>query len=222
MSAGALIPIVLACVLAAALVAGGGMLATRRVALRHRFGAEYERLARDLGPRRARAEIAQRRRRVAGLGLKPLGADQLARYESLWNAAQARFIDGPAESVRTAAALVTGVASDRGYQVTDAERFMTDLSVHHARRLDGYRQAQRTTERASVAATEELRQALLAHRAMFRELLGTGAGRQRGPASGRAHQLSRSGRTWRRRLTRLRRKARRRLPERLPVLRTGR
>jgi hypothetical protein len=169
---------------------------------------------------RARAEIAERRRRVAGLGLKPLSADELARYDGLWTAAQARFIDSPPESVRSAAALVTGVASDRGYQVTDAAQFMTDLSVNHARRLDGYRQARRTTERASVAATEELRQALLAHRAIFRELVGTAA--PGGAGSGRSRQLGRPTRTWRRRLTGIGRKARRRLPERLPALRTGR
>jgi hypothetical protein len=216
MSVGIVLLILLAC----ALVAAAGVFAASRVALRRRFGAEYDRLVRDVGPRRARAEIAERRRRVAGLGLKPLSADQLARYDSLWNTAQARFIDSPAESVRTAAGLVTGVASDRGYQVTDADQFMTDLSVHHARRLDGYRQARRATERASVAATEELRQALLAYRAMFRELLGTAA--PRAARSGRAHQLSRTTRTWRRRLTGLGRNPRRQLPERLPALRSGR
>jgi hypothetical protein len=216
MSVGIVLLIVLAC----ALLAGAGAFATSRLAMRRRFGSEYDRLARELGPRRARAEIAERQRRVAGLGLKPLNADQLARYDGLWNAAQARFIDGPAESVRAAAALVSGVASDRGYQVTDGAQFITDLSVHHARRLDGYRQARRTTERASVAATEELRQALLACRAIFRELLGTGAPRSTG--SGRTLQLTRSTRTWRRRLTGLGRNARRRLPERQPALRAGR
>lgn len=220
MSAGIVIAIVLACVLVAALIAAAGILVTRRVALRRRFGTEYDRLARDVGPRRARAEIAERRRRVAGLGLKPLTPDQLARYEGLWSAAQSRFIDGPRESVRTAAALVTGVASDRGYEVADAAQFMTDLSVHHARRLDRYRQARRTTERAADADTEELRQALLGYRAIFRELLGTGAA-HRGPPLSRSRQLSRSARTWRRRLTRLSRR-RRPVPERLPALRSGR
>jgi hypothetical protein len=216
MSAGIVLLILLAC----AVVAGAGAFVVNRLAVRRRFGSEYDRLARELGPRRARAEIAERQRRVAGLGLKPLSADQLARYDGLWNAAQARFIDGPADSVRAAAALVTGVASDRGYQVTDAEQFTTDLSVYHARRLDGYRQARRTTERASVAATEELRQALLAHRAIFRELLGTGAPRV--TESGRTLRLTRSTRTWRRRLTGLGRNTRRRLPEQLAAPRPGR
>jgi hypothetical protein len=216
MSVGIVLLIVLAC----ALVAGTGAFVWSRVAIRRRFGTEYDRLARELGPRRARAEIAERQRRVAELGLKPLGADQVARYDGLWNTAQAGFIDGPPESVRAAAALVTGVASDRGYQVTDAAQFMTDLSVHHARRLDGYRQARRTTERASVAATEELRQALLAHRAIFRELLGASSPKSAG--SGRTLQLGHPTRSWRRRLAGLRRNARRRLPERLPAARAGR
>jgi hypothetical protein len=212
--------IVLLILLACVVLAGAGVFVTSRLALRRRFGSEYDRLARELGPRRARAEIAERRRRVAGLGLKPLSPDQLARYESLWNAAQARFIDSPPESVRSAAALVTGVASDRGYQVTDAAQFITDLSVHHARRLDGYRQARRTTERAPVAATEELRQALLAYRAIFRELLGPGAA-PRAAGAGQTRQLIRSTRTLRRRLTGIGRNARRRRPERLPALRSG-
>jgi len=216
MSVGIVLLILLAC----ALVAGAGTFMWSRLAIRRRYGTEYDRLARDLGPRRARAEIAERQRRVAGLGLKRLGADQVARYDGLWSAAQARFIDSPPESVRAAAALVTGVASDRGYQVTDGAQFITDLSVHHARRLDGYRQARRTTERASVAATEELRQALLAHRAIFRELLGTGSPKT--SESGRTLQLSRPTRSWRRRLAGLRRNARRRLPERLPAAGSGR
>ncbi len=146
---------------------------TGRLAMRRRFGTEYDRLVRDVGRRQARAEMAQRRRRVAGLGLKPLTAEQRASYQGRWNAAQEGFIDSPPESVRTAAALVLSVAADRGYQVADSSRLLTDLSVYHARRLNGYRQARRTTERASVAATEELRQALLGHRALFRELAGT-------------------------------------------------
>ena len=214
------VAIVLLILLACALVAGAGAFMWSRLALRRRYGTEYDRLAREFGPRRARAELTERQRRVAELGLKPLGADQVARYDGLWNAAQARFIDGPPESVRAAAALVTGVASDRGYQVTDAAQFMTDLSVHHARRLDGYRQARRTTERASVAATEELRQALLAHRAIFRELLGTSS--PKSAAATRTLELSRPTRSWRRRLAGLRRNARRRLPERLPAVRSGR
>lgn len=213
--------VVLVVVIAAvALAAGTVSVLAGRMALRRRFGTEYDRLVRDVGRRQARAEIAQRRRRVADLGLKPLAAERRAGYEGRWNAAQEGFIDSPSESVRTAAALVVSVAADRGYLVADAERLLTDLSVYHARRLNGYRQARRTTERASVASTEELRQALLGHRALFRELIGASPSTGRHVATRRRLRPRISPlRAWRGTLAGIGRTARRRVPERLPALR---
>ena len=175
MSAGAIIALVIAIVIVIAAAALAGTLVLRRLALRHQFGPEYQRLVREVGQRRAQAELTQRRNRVARLGLRPLTAEKHARYSGEWTAAQERFVDSPAQATEAAAALVTAVATDRGYQVDNHSQLLKDLSVHHARRLDGYRRAAETTERAATAATEELRQALLAHRALFRELLGTAA-----------------------------------------------
>lgn len=171
MSAGIIVPLVLAAVLVAAAATLVAALIVRRRSERQVSGREYDRLVREVGPRRARAEFARRRQRVAGLGVRPLTAEQRARYAGEWAAVQERFIDGPPQAARAAAALVTAAAADRGYQVTDHERLLTDLSVHHGRWLDGYRRARRATDRADDAATEELRQALLGHRALFRDLL---------------------------------------------------
>lgn len=172
MSAGAIIALVIAIVIVAAIAALAGTMLLRVAALRHRFGPEYQRLAREVGARRARAELADRQRHVARLGLHPLNAEQQARYNGEWKAAQERFVDNPAQAAEVAAALVTAVAADRGYQVGDHAQLLKDLSVHHARRLDGYRRARLATEESVSAATEELRLALLAHRALFRELVG--------------------------------------------------
>lgn len=173
MSAGAIIALVIAIVIVIAATALASTLVLRRLALRHQFGPEYQRLVREVGRRRAQAELAERRHRVARLGLRPLTAEQHARYSGEWTAAQERFVDSPPQATEAAAALVAAVATDRGYQVGDHGQLLKDLSVHHARRLDGYRRAVETTGRAATAATEDLRQALLAHRALFRELLGT-------------------------------------------------
>ena len=172
MSDGTIVALILALLVVAVVAVAASTLFHRRAAVRQRHGAEYTRLERSAGGRQARAEFAARRRRVAGLGIKPLSPERQARYAEQWVAAQERFIDSPAQSVRTVASLVTAVAADRGYPVTDAEQLLTDLSVHYGRQLDGYRRARQTTERAETAATEELRQALLDHRALFRELLG--------------------------------------------------
>jgi len=168
MSAGAVIAIVIILVLIAAAIAGTAIL--RRMALRRRFGAEYDRLASEIGPRRAHAELAERRRRVEELDLRPLTAEKQAGYGREWTSVQERFVDNPAQATRDAAALVSAVAADCGYSVADQDRFLTDLSVYHSPRLAEYRRARQVTEQAD-APTEDLRQALLGHRAMFLDLL---------------------------------------------------
>jgi len=172
MPVGVVIGVVIVFVLVATAAALAGTLVLRMAGLRHQFGPEYNRLVREVGVRQAQAELADRRRRVAGLGLRPLTVEQRARYSGEWRAVQERFVDRPPESVRAAARLVAAVAADRGYQVGDRAQLVKDLSVHHARRLEGYRRASQADEQAA-AETEQLRQAMLGYRALFRELLGT-------------------------------------------------
>jgi hypothetical protein len=111
------------------------------------------------------------RRRVEQLDIRPLSGEERVRYDSQWIAAQGRFVDDPPGAARAAAALVIALAGDRGYSAGDDEELLTELSVRHADELTGYRQARETTGRIPAAATEELRQAMIGYRAMFRQLL---------------------------------------------------
>jgi hypothetical protein len=172
MPVGAIIALVIVIVIIAAAAAVAGTLVLRVLGMRRQFGPEYQRLVREVGVRRTQAELADRQRRVARLGIRPLSAEQHASYSGEWKAAQEQFVDSPAQATEAAAELVRSAAADRGYKVDDHPQLLKDLSVNHARRLDGYRRAAQVTEQAALAATEELRQALLAHRALFRELLG--------------------------------------------------
>ena len=164
----AIIVIVIVVVLLAAAV---GILLRRRRALQQRFGPEYDRLAAEVGPRQALSELAERERRIAQLDIRPLSAERRAAYDTQWATLQEEFIDTPPRAAEAAESLVTAVAADRGYQVADRERLLTDLSVYHADRIEEYRLARQTTEQAGTAATEDLRQAMLAYRALLRELL---------------------------------------------------
>ena len=166
-----IIVIVIVLVILAAATLAGTMLLRRR-ALRRRFGAEYDQLARDVGPRQAQAELAERQRRVAKLDIRELSAERRAGYTREWTSLQERFVDDPARSAVAAEALVSAAAADRGYPSTDDDRLVSDLSVDYANRLDGYRQARRITAQAGTAGTEALRQALLAYGALFRDLIG--------------------------------------------------
>ena len=177
MATGIIVILVIVLVLIAA-AALAGFLLLRRRALRRRFGPEYDQLAQEIGARRARAELIERERRVAQLDIRPLSQERRAGYGSEWLSLQERFVDDPAQSAEAAAALISAVAADRGYRVDDEERLLGDLSVHHADRLDGYRRARDITRQSVTAGTEELRQALLSYRVLFRALIapepGTG------------------------------------------------
>jgi hypothetical protein len=169
-SVGVIITIVVVLVILAVVAALASRMVLRRSAERRSLGPEYTRLADEVGTRKANTEYDKRRRRVEGLGIKPLSEERRTLYGNQWVGAQETFIDNPAQSVRTAASLVTAVAADRGYETGDTDQFLTDLSVYYGNRLEGYRSALAVTENAGAAATEKLRQALLDCRALFREL----------------------------------------------------
>ncbi len=61
----------------------------------------------------------------------------------------------------------------RGYPSAEFEQSAADLSVHYPHLVTDYRAASQIAEsiRRGVAKTEELRQALVHYRALFRELL---------------------------------------------------
>jgi hypothetical protein len=171
MSTGAIVGIIIAVVVVAA-IAVVASAQVRRARMRRQFGPEYDRLAGELGSRKkAEAELAARRQRVESLGIHPLTAEQQASYTGQWTAIQERFVDTPAEAVSAAGALIWDVMRDRGYPADDRDASMEALSVYHARPLDGYRQAQNL--RTESATTEELREAMIRHRALFDELTGS-------------------------------------------------
>jgi len=173
MSTGALIGIIIAVIVVAAVVMlGPGLL--RRVRIRRQFGPEYDRLARELGASKAAAELTKRQRRVEALGIHRLSAEQQAGYSGEWTAVQERFVDSPAAAVSAAGRLIWDVMQDRGYPADDWNASMEALSVHHARPLDGYRQAQGI--RAESASTEDLRKAMISYRALFQDLVSGPAG----------------------------------------------
>jgi len=169
MSTGAIIGIIIAAVVVVAIVAVASML-LRRTRMRRQFGPEYDRLAKEIGPRKAEAELIARQRRVEALGIHPLSAEQQARYSGDWAVVQERFVDAPAEAVGSADTLIWDVMRDRGYPANDRNASMEALSVYHAHSLEGYRRTQDV--RIDSATTEELREAMIRDRTLFEDLTG--------------------------------------------------
>jgi hypothetical protein len=168
MSTGAIIGII-AVIVVAAIVALASM-QLRRSRMRRQFGPEYDRLAKEIGPRRADAELTARQQRVEALGIHPLSAQQRASYGDDWATVQERFVDTPAEAVGAAEMLIWNVMQDRGYPADDKNASMEALSVYHSRSFEGYRQALSLGTPSST--TEELRGALIQYRTLFEDLAG--------------------------------------------------
>ena len=190
MSSGAIIAIVVVIALiVVAAVAAAAVAQMRRARMRRQFGPEYDRLVKELGSKKAEAELAARQRRAEELGIRPLPAERQASYIDNWTAIQEQFVDSPAEAVSGADTLIWDVMRTRGYPVDDLEASLEALSVYHAAGLHGYRQVREV--KLESASTEDLRKALIRCRALFEDVLGA-------PANGlnrRAIPAPRSART---------------------------
>ena len=140
--------------------------------LRQRFGTEYARTVDDLGSReKAEAELLERERRVQRLHIKPLSADDGARFAHEWKRLQARFVDDPRGALSDADLVVRELMMVRGYPMADFERRAADISVDHPAVVDHYRAAHAIALRDDGGDTEDLRQAVVHYRALFEELL---------------------------------------------------
>lgn len=145
--------------------------------LRERFGPEYEHTLRAEGStRRAEAALAARARRVERLHIRPLAREDQTRFESAWRAVQAKFVDDPKGSVTEADRLVGEVMVARGYPVGEFEQRVADISVDHPDVVMNYRAARDIAEHHArgEATTEDLRQAMVHYRALFKDLLESG------------------------------------------------
>jgi hypothetical protein len=185
MSTGAIIVIVIIIALIVAAVAAVATGQLKRARMRRQFGPEYDRLVKELGSKKADAELSARQRRADELGIRPLSAAQQASYGDDWTAVQERFVDAPAEAVSAADALIWDVMRTRGYPADDREASVEALSVYHSGPLQGYRQV--GDVKLESATTEDLRKALISCRALFEALLGAPAqNRREVTARGRA------------------------------------
>jgi hypothetical protein len=164
----------------------------RTMALRERFGPEYDRTveARE-NQRAAEAELRDRERYRARLDIKPLSETARARYADEWRVIQQSFVDQPEEATTAAYDLVNRVMVERGYPMRDFDTQADLVSVDHPGVAENYRVAHGIHERAErqQASTEDLREAMLRYRSLFEELLRAddgGAGEAAVPAGTRA------------------------------------
>jgi hypothetical protein len=81
---------------------------------------------------------------------------------------QARFVDDPSGAVQQSDTLIQSVMRERGYPVEDFDQRAADVSVDHPNVVENYRAGRRL---AGSEDTENQRQAMVHHRALFDELV---------------------------------------------------
>jgi len=142
--------------------------------LRERFGTEYEHtIGRTGDVRRAEAALEARETRVERLRIRPLTADEVRRFTTEWQNVQARFVDEPAGALMQADRLIGDVMAARGYPIGDFEQRVDDISVDHPNVVINYRAARAIAEEHArhPVSTEDMRQAMVHYRALFRDLV---------------------------------------------------
>ena len=144
------------------------------VALRKRFGTEYDRAVIEHGSeQKAEAKLADRETRVENLKIRDLASTERVRFLAEWQTVQARFVDHPKGAVIEADELVSSLLLARGYPVSAFDQRAADISVDHPGLMEPYRSAHAIAVRPGPveATTEELRTAMIHYRAIFDELV---------------------------------------------------
>jgi hypothetical protein len=145
--------------------------------LRERFGPEYDYTLESAGSRReAEQELKARQERVRSYDIRSLEPDERERFAERWRSIQRRFVDEPGEAVAEARHLVTQAMEARGFPTNGFEDKAADLSVYYPEVVVNYRDAHRIViegERAKIS-TEDLRQAMVHYRSLFKELVEAG------------------------------------------------
>jgi hypothetical protein len=145
----------------------------RRRHLRSRFGIEYQRAVEATNRRRAEHDLRERERRHGQLELRPLTESQRMRFARQWEELQSRFVDRPQVAVADADQIISDLMRVRGYPVEDFESKSALISVDHPDLVENYRKAHGVSMRnvEGRASTEDLRQAVVAYRSLFDEML---------------------------------------------------
>jgi hypothetical protein len=147
---------------------------TRTLALRNRFGSEYDREVKmHPSARQAEAKLAGRTNRVETLKLRDLAATERERFVTEWHTVQSRFVDHPKAAVTEADDLINSLLEARGYPQAGFEQRASDVSVTYPRVMEDYRVAHAIAMRLGdkEATTEELRTAMIQYRSIFDELV---------------------------------------------------
>ncbi|GAA3361156.1 hypothetical protein GCM10017744_046690 [Streptomyces antimycoticus] len=120
-----------------------------------------------------------RQGRKGELPVRSLPSEAREQYAARWAGLQERFVDSPGWALREADRLLGALAVDRGYPAESDDKRMDALSIRHPGEIDGYRRLhamaaqvpESEAAQAADATTERMREALVAARPLFEQLV---------------------------------------------------
>jgi hypothetical protein len=162
-------------VLAVAAIAATAYWRSRRtMALRDRFGPEYDRMLGESGSRRdAERELRTREQQYGSMEVHPLTDAARKRFIEDWNRAERIFVDDPELAAREADRIVRDVLDERGYPGDDLDTRVAAVSVEHPKVVQRYRHGHDmvvSNGSSRAERTENLRMAMVDFRVVFVEM----------------------------------------------------
>jgi hypothetical protein len=144
--------------------------------LHDQFGSEYDHTVEAMGDeKKAQTELDARQKHIKGLDIRELSVTEREHYLADWAEVQSKFVDEPGQAIVDADRLIIEVMQLRAYPVSDFDQRAADISVQYPDLVSNYRAAREIAlkNKQGQASTEELRQAMIHYRSLFKELLGT-------------------------------------------------
>lgn len=109
------------------------------------------------------------------LEIHPLSQAECLRFSEAWRSTRAQFVDAPVEAVKAANRLVGEVMRARDYPLINFDQRMAEISDYYPNVVAHYQAAGVIAQKndRGEASGEELRQAMVHYRSLFKELLET-------------------------------------------------
>ena len=144
--------------------------------LQDKFGSEYDHTMETTGnDKETQKELNERVKHVEMMNIRSLSLVERKRYLEDWAVVQSKFVDEPGQAIGDADRLIMEVMQLRAYPVSDFDQRAADISVNYPDLISNYRAARAIAlkNEQQKADTEEMRQAMIHYRSLFKELLET-------------------------------------------------
>ncbi len=150
--------------------------AKRRRELKERFGSEYDRAVERTGSRKAgEHELVTREHERTRYQVRSIDPQRREQLRERWEQVRANFVESPTEALSQADQLLDEAATASGYPQAAREQRLLDLSLDHPSAVERYRSPDDARHPGDRGAdTEQQREAMLAARSLFDEVLGPG------------------------------------------------